>query len=523
VRELSLSPPPSTKSDRLAVVALTGVLVSSLVALFATGNAALAIVPVVVATGLYFAWTQPMRRIVLPIIFAQCFFFAPPTDDQFVEHASGPLWTMILRPGNLAMNIYLNKVVGVSALSLTGQELLYPLLMLLLLIRFLRGDRIDATERQAGSSALYMCLAVALATVLWLEVLGAATGGNMRSTLFQIRMFLWIPLETLVISLVMRDLRDFRSLAATVTLAAILKVAFGLFFVIHDVWSRGETVPWMTGHQDSVLYVGVIFGWFAAWIHERTWRRFLVAGAIIVWIGIGIYVNNRRIAYVSLVGTLLAFYPLIDGTLKRRVNLTLIAASPLIVLYLLLATTHSTGIFAPGASLMGIAKVTDGSTQWRELENSNLIYTLRQNRLFGWGWGHEYLEVIKLPDVSQAYKEYRLMAHNSVLWLLGLSGIVGFTMLWAPLVAGVYLAARSYQFARNDAERTAAATAIGLIVCYVNQAWGDIGVGLPIPTLLLACALALSGKLARITGAWPARAKLFGAGGTVEASPARRA
>jgi O-antigen ligase len=168
---------------------------------------------------------------------------------------------------------------------------------------------------------------------------------------------------------------------------------------------------------------------------------------------------------------------------------------------------------------MEIASASDASTQWRDLENSNLIFTLRQHPLFGWGWGHEYIEARPLPDVSRFYKEYRLIAHNSVLWLLGLSGIVGFTMLWTPVVAGVYLATRSYHFSRSSAERTAAATALGLIACYVNQAWGDIGAGAPIPTLLLACALAASGKLARITGAWPARVKLIDVRAAVGASP----
>jgi hypothetical protein len=484
-------------------------MIISLVALGATGNAAVATVPVVVAMVLYAVWTQPLRRIVLPIIFAQCFFFAPSTDANWVEYASGPLWTLIMRPGNLATNVYLKKVVGISVLSLSGQELLYPLLSLLLMLRFLRGNRIDAAGREPGSNAVYSCLAVALATVIGLEALGAATGGDMRSSLFQIRMFLWLPIETLVISLVMRDLRDFRRLAVTVTLAAVLKVAFGLYFVMHDVWARGAEVPYMTGHQDTVLYVGVIFMWIAAWLHERTWRRLLLAAAILAWVGFGIYVNNRRLAYVSLVGTLVAFYPLLSGQLKRRINLTFIAASPLIALYLLLSTSHSTGIFAPGASLMGIANASDGSTQWRELENSNLIYTLRQHRLFGWGFGHEYIEAIPLPDVSAAYPQYKLVAHNTVLWLLGLSGVVGFTMLWTPVVAGVYLATRSYHFARTNDERTAAASALAMIVCYVNQAWGDIGAGAPIPTLLLACALALSGKLAQSTGAWPARVKIW--------------
>ena len=57
-------------------------------------------------------------------------------------------------------------------------------------------------------------------------------------------------------------------------------------------------------------------------------------------------------------------------------------------------------------------------------------------------------------------------------------------------------------------DRTCAATVIAIALCYVNQAWGDIGMLEPLNTMMLALGLALAGKLAIETGAWSATARL---------------
>ncbi|MEO7360832.1 MAG: O-antigen ligase family protein [Gemmatimonadaceae bacterium] len=484
------------------------VLITSLAILLLTGRPSAAIAPPIIAALLYGVWTQPLRYTVYPLVFIQCFFFEPPFWRGWLGGGTDPL-SILLMAGNALTNIFLNKVFGISALSLTGQELAYPLLFVLITIRAARGVRIDSAGRQPQANVMLAFLAIEIATVGALEIWGAATGGNMRSSLFQMRQLLWLPLQTFVLSYAMRDLRDFRTLALTIICAALLKVSVGLYLTWQYVWSKNIEMAYMTGHSDSVLFVAVVFVFVAAWVHERSWRRLLTAVFLAGFVLFGIYVNSRRLAYVNLVGAFAAFYPLIGGPTKRRIKRGLLAAVPAILVYLALARTHTTGIFAPGAQLVGIANVADGSTQWRELENVNLIYTLRQQRILGSGWGHEFVEFITLPTVADAYKEYRLVAHNSVLWLLGISGIVGFTLLWMPIVVGVYLAARSYRFAETPFERTAAASAVAVMVCYVSQAWGDIGIGASNPTLLLACALAMSAKLAIATGAWPSDTRLF--------------
>jgi hypothetical protein len=279
---------------------------------------------------------------------------------------------------------------------------------------------------------------------------------------------------------------------------------------VTDAVAQGIKPAFMTSHADTMLFVTVLFCWVAAWMHEHSWKRMFGTLALTSWILLGIYVNNRRIAWVSLVASFILFYTLVNGNLRRRVNIVLAAVAPFIAVYLLIARTHTTGFFAPGAQLIGIANTSDGSSQWRVLEMQNLIFTLRQQRIFGSGFGHEWIEVIKLPEISSAFPQYRQAAHNSILWILGLSGGFGFTLIWMPLVVGIFLAARSYRFARTPFERTAAATCITITLCFVNQAWGDLGLVEPLGILLMATSWALLGKLSIETGAWPAKAKIAG-------------
>ena len=71
----------------------------------------------------------------------------------------------ILHRDMKSANIFLNKVVGISALSLTGQELAYPLLFVLILIRVARGVRIDSAGRQPQANVMLAFLAIEIAAV----------------------------------------------------------------------------------------------------------------------------------------------------------------------------------------------------------------------------------------------------------------------------------------------------------------------------------------------------------------------
>jgi O-antigen ligase len=159
-------------------------------------------------------------------------------------------------------------------------------------------------------------------------------------------------------------------------------------------------------------------------------------------------------------------------------------------------------MFAPVKTLRSVGdSEVDSSTLYRDLENYNLLDTLRQNPFMGTGFGHPFAEVVKLPDIS-FFKEYRYMPHNSVLGLWAFTGAFGFTGLTFAIVVGVYCAARSYQSARTADERIAAFMVIATVLIYFIQCWGDIGFSERRGIHLLGPALAIAGQLAVSTGAW---------------------
>jgi hypothetical protein len=146
----------------------------------------------------------------------------------------------------------------------------------------------------------------------------------------------------------------------------------------------------------------------------------------------------------------------------------------------------------------------DSSTRARHIENFNLAQTVRRHPL-GTGLGHGYEEVVKGPDISDVFTLYRYIPHNSVLWMLSVGGPVGFFFLWSLFAAGMYLAARSHRLARTPVDRMAALSSMCALLLFLIQAWGDMGTQNWSTIWLAAAALAVSGKLALSTGAWPAR------------------
>jgi hypothetical protein len=119
----------------------------------------------------------------------------------------------------------------------------------------------------------------------------------------------------------------------------------------------------------------------------------------------------------------------------------------------------------------------DNSSISRDIENENLIFTLRQNPIVTMGFGHEYQYSPNNPpvDLGELFKNYRLIAHNGVLWIWSLAGVVGFTLLWTIYPLGATLALRGYRAASTPLERSSALGALAAVVVCVVQIWGDQG------------------------------------------------
>jgi hypothetical protein len=501
--------PVAGARDWSANLLVGGIIACSGVLLLGTGNPGLAAIPPVLAAVLYLLAKLPIRY---PLFAFSGIWVASDMLPRPLSDTSSATWASPLQGINNILANNLDTVFGVSALRFSGSDALFAIFAAVAGVRALARDPVEGTARTPTPAALRSVLLLAFLAVVGLELSGMATGGDFRQSLWQFRGLLWLPVLTLLFSFSLRGPQDFAPLGWLLVGAVVVKVAIGLYYLRFIAAPRGIDVDFMTCHEDSLTFVTTIMLLVATWAHRPTARRAATAALLGLWVFVGMAANERRLAYVSLAGSAFLVFLFLRGPVRRTLNRMLLLSLPLIVLYLAIGRNRPTGIFKPAALMMSVATQKDESSKTRDIENFNLLQTLKQNKLTGAGWGHEYDEQVKADDISELFMQYRYIAHNSVLWLWSIGGLVGFTLLWLPLVVGIFLARRGYAFARTPLERTAALTGLVVMASFINQAWGDMGTQGQTCIMLLAWALAVVGKLAVANGAVPARASLWGYG-----------
>jgi hypothetical protein len=289
--------------------------------------------------------------------------------------------------------------------------------------------------------------------------------------------------------------------------AALIKAALACYLRWGMHLGRVD-VPTATSHHDSML-----FALACAALLARFWERPCRATLrtclfTLPLLLAGMLANNRRLAWVELFAVLALFAAVSPRTrLKKLLATALVAAVPLIAAYALVGWKSQSTIFKPVQTLRSVIdSKSDRSSETRDIENYDLLVTLRRNALVPLGFGHPYVEAVKFDDISSVFKQYRYIPHNSVLGFWAFGGLFGFFGLWLLPTVGAFLAARAYRFAKAPADRAAALTCLAMALIYLLQCWGDMGAIAWHGSILLGAALAAAGKLALHTGAWPDRA-----------------
>ncbi len=495
-------PLPSTRQwpRRLATTALVvfGAIVTAAATIAGGGNPVIAVAPVVLAVAVYALWTAPVRYPLMALIFL-CL-----SVDAIEE---GP-WSSPLAPIGTLLANNLNRSIPIGALVIPGTAVAMLGLLALVAHRRLIGARTDMEGRGPTVPVVLGALLTSLVAALGLVVLGAVRGGDTQMAKIQIQNFVQMLLMAYLVSMSFRDLRDYRMLGRIIVFAAVLRSFYVMWVVIHVFAGRNGELNVAATHGDSLLFAGAAVLLIVRFLEKPNLRYGLWCVFLMPILLIAMDWNNRRLVWVQFaVGLLIALIISRRSAMKRLLGQLALAMLPLIAVYIGAGWNSQSRIFAP---IKMFRSVSDGqvnsSTLYRDLENYNLMITMRVSPLTGLGFGHQFAEIVTLPDIS-FFKEYRYMPHNSILGLWAFTGPVGFAGIWITVVVTVFMASRSYRFARTAEERTAAAMVLSIIVIYLAQCWGDIGFSERRTIVLVGPAIALAGQLAFATGAWRASSK----------------
>jgi hypothetical protein len=419
--------------------------------------------------------------------------------------AAGMFKTPLFVIGSLLLT-HLNGTTKVSALSFSGMDLFFVILGIIALRRRATGSKIDSQDRLETPLPLgrLAWLSLGGTALMWLS--GLVRGGDFSVSLWQVDRVVYLPIVFFLFRAALRGPRDFESMARVLVSAATVRACLGLY-VYYTVQlppdEDGRTAPqYVTSHHDSILFAAAFILLVALVIH-RAGRASKIWALIIVPLLVGgMLANNRRMVWVQVGLVLITLYvtsPMNDT--KRKIRKVVWALTPVFAIYLAVGWGHTTGIFRPVKTIQSIVEPsTDQSTQTREIENYDLIYTFRQNPIIGSGYGVPYIQVQALPPMGYPLEQF--IPHNSILGLWAYGGFVGFTALSLLWYAGVYFGMRAYKAAKRPEERAASLMCYASVLIYLVQCWGDMGLGSWTGVFTVAPAIALAGKICVAVGAW---------------------
>lgn len=496
---------PAPRAEGRAVPwLLAGVTLSMLGLLAVSRQPFAALAPIALVVILWLPWKLPLRSSALAFVFLVL------AGEQRGDADSR--WQSPFAVVGWLLRNNLNLTIPIDALRFTGIDVVLLYLGLIAVWRRSVRSTLDRGVIPPPRPLTRVAL-VSLGVLLLLSAYGVARGGSAQQVLWQIHQLLLLPLLYLLFSVSLRDREDLLACGKVIVAAALVKAAMAVW-IRHSTGLGLEVMLTATSHSDSGLFCAA-FTLLVIAVFEKTSRKHVQLCLLLLpplaW---GMIANNRRLAWVEVAMVLILLLVSRRSPAKRLVLRSLVVLTPLALLYVAAGWSSGAAVFAPVGTVRSIVdSKADRSTATRDIENFNLLDTARTNNpLLGTGFGHQYVEAVKMDDISDLFPQYKYIPHNSILGLWAFTGILGFTLLFWPIVAGVYFAVRTYRHSKDWLVRTGAFSSLAIVLVYLVQCYGDMGLVCWVGTFLVALALSLAGKLAVGSGAWLA-AGPAGAGG----------
>lgn len=460
------------------------------------GHPVVAVAPPLAAAAAWLVWTQPLKWPLLGLLLLGV-TIDDPSDRPYFN-----LWRSPLYP--------LGKIFFSNIAAFTGFELSLGALTAVMFFRraWLRREEAAHLDPVAGQPPRPLSYAVLLsgAAVITLALWGLVRGGDFREALWQFRALLMMPVVALLASWAFDFPRDLPKLLGVLAVGSVVKVLFTVYFMYGIAFPMGEYPPHATGHNDSMLFAVCVVTAVAIFWEKPTRRHLLLLCLWVPFVFIALKLNDRRIAYVDLVFALGAIYLVSPWSpLKVRLTRMVFALVPVLLVYGAAGWSSKAKVFGPVAKVRSIIAPEENSEEEssnveRDIENFNLLKSWEQNMVLGQGFGHAFTEYLPSNDFAQS--NFGHVGHNSILWLMWIGGVTGFTLVLLYLAVALFFLRRTLDAARAWQERAALLVSLAIIITYLMQAFGDMGTQGIMNDFFVGTAVAIIGRLAARHEVW---------------------
>lgn len=256
----------------------------------------------------------------------------------------------------------------------------------------------------------------------------------------------------------------------------------------------------VTSHEEVVFFnVAIALALVMTALRVRS-RLFYVLLALQPVILAAEMVTTRRVGFAALAAALLVVGLMAAVDRPRATMLAVAVGALAFAFYAVTFWGHEGRLAEPLRVVRAVVDPSSvtardrSSNDWREIENANIAFTVRQLPLTGVGLGQEYLFQQEPPPLT-TFVHWRVMTHNAVLWLWLKAGPYGAFALWFLVAQVLIVCLQLYRRLGDPLLRTAASFPVLLTVALVVFSSVDLGLTANRTTTVLGVALGLAAPL----------------------------
>ncbi len=265
---------------------------------------------------------------------------------------------------------------------------------------------------------------------------GLTSGGNLKITVVEIRPLWYMFVAYLLTYNLVKKTGQVRALFWIVILGAAIKGIQGVYIYLVPLHASLLDHREIMSHEESFFFVSLFLLILLFLLHSR--QRAMLYAALLATpcVLIALIANQRRTDYVAfLVGAGVAWLLIFICKPGERVKLAILMGVTVVLLTgYIAAFAHSSGsIGAPARSIISVFSPSAGdasSNAYRQIEDYDLKYTVKQNPVLGLGFGKPFLQPITLPNILIDDPYYLYVPHNTIYWIWMRLGPLGYFALW---------------------------------------------------------------------------------------------
>lgn len=320
-----------------------------------------------------------------------------------------------------------------SLLFLSDALIISPLETYIVITAFIWLGKMAVVRRiRVRSGMLFWPAILFIAFITYGLVYGLARGGNLTIALWEARFIYYLVAMLFLVTNLIETRSQVNTLFWLITIALFLKAASGVWYVATVLGWDTSSVERIAEHAMSIQFNLFFTLLIAAWLYRDSFVRRLVMSLMLPVVLFSFIANHRRAGFLTL-GLAVILIVLLLYRENRRLFWVIAptgAVATLIYLVVFWNNMGPLGLIARAVRSV-VAQPTPrdaASNLYRDLENANIMFTIKMVPLTGVGFGQKFIIVYPMADIS-FFEWWEYITHNSILWIWVKTGAGGFFAL----------------------------------------------------------------------------------------------